>query len=774
MNKILKLILAVIFVNIFILTAKSQENYTITAKNIEYKDNKKVIIANGSAEATYKNLNIKSENLIYDKNKNIIRSEKKFIFFDEKTKITITGGNFELFINEGKLKALNNIRIVENENFFNLESLDYSYKQKKGFGSKLFAQTKDGTTYRSKSVKFDLNKQIFVYNKNNLTNCKNIKNSKDEYCPIWSINSTKTTHDIKNKKIKHNNATLALKNLPVFYLPYLEHPDPTIRRKSGLLPPSFASISNLGRTIKTPLFWAIGDDKDLTFSPIFYFDENHLYTAQYRQQFKKSYLILETGFTEGYKRISEIDGRTSGSRNHMFIKFQNFSDVLFGNTIFDFQVQRSSQENYLKINRISGELFKSDIEDLENKITLTSIGDNKKLSFGASVLEDLNESGNDKYEYLVPNIKYNFFSNTSNINYDFNSSFIHKKFSNSNDLNNDDQEQSKQTNILNLSSKEINFVNSGFQSFLKANITNINLNNKDVFGEKKDFESQNYFTVAFDSKYPLINYKNKNSYSNIIPRLFAKYTIGKTNNNFKTETFFDTSDLYSINRLNDQENFDKDLSIGYGIMWDKYNYYSSTNVVKQNFHIGQVIREKENQFLPSTSSLNNTMSDVVGTYTFNFNGRKNKNINKDLNVLSLFNQNFFSITYDFAIDNNLNEFNRNSLQFRAGNQFINFTNTYYEIRNHIGNTKFNETTTNILLSNNYYVSSTYRKNLDTNQSESASFSLNYENDCIRYSLSTDKSFYIDKDLKPDRKITFNIIIKPYGNEFAPDLSKFVD
>ena len=36
------------------------------------------------------------------KNKNIIRSEKKFIFFDEKTKITITGGNFELFINQGE------------------------------------------------------------------------------------------------------------------------------------------------------------------------------------------------------------------------------------------------------------------------------------------------------------------------------------------------------------------------------------------------------------------------------------------------------------------------------------------------------------------------------------------------------------------------------------------------------------------------------------------------------------------------------------------------
>ena len=240
----------------------------------------------------------------------------------------------------------------------------------------------------------------------------------------------------------------------------------------------------MGRTIKTPLFWAIGDDKDLTFSPIFYFDENHLYTAQYRQQFKKSYLILETGFTEGYKRISEIDvGQVD--QEIICLLNSNFSDILFGNTIFDFQVQRSSQENYLKINKISGELFKSDIEDLENKITLTSIGDNKKLAFGASILEDLNESGNDKYEYLIPNIKYNFFLIQQILIMILIPHFIHKKFSNSNDLNNDDQEQSKQTNILNLSSKEINFVNSGFQSFLKANITNINLNNKDVFGEKK-------------------------------------------------------------------------------------------------------------------------------------------------------------------------------------------------------------------------------------------------------------------------------------------------
>ena len=323
-------------------------------------------------------------------------------------------------------------------------------------------------------------------------------------------------------------------------------------------------------------------------------------------------------------------------------------------------------------------------------------------------------------------------------------------------------------------SKEIVFKNSGFQHFIKANFTNINLKNKKVFGEKEDFDSQNYATIALDTKYPLINYKNENSYSKLTPRIFTKYTAGKTKNNFSTETYFNVNDLYSINRLNDQENFDKDFSVGYGISWDKYNFISSSRSINQNFEIGQVIRERENQLLPSSSSLNNKSSDFVGSYSFTFNGKKNKNINKDLNVLSLFDRNFFSLTYDFAIDNNASELNKNSLELAFGNRFINVSNAYYELRNHIGNTRFNETSTNILLSNNYYISSNYRKNLDTDKSESASFSINYENDCIRYSLSTDKTFYLDKDLKPDRTITFNIIIKPYGEGFAPDLSKFID
>ena len=182
-----------------IFAVNSEENYTISAKNIEYKDNKKIIIANGSAKATYGDYRILSENIVYNKINNTITSSTSFNFIDDNSKITISGGKFKLFINEGNLEAFNNIKIIEKNNFYKLETLNYSYRSKQGSGSKLFAKTSDGTTYKSKSVEFDLNKQIFVYNKNNLTNCKQINNSKNEYCPVWSINSSKTTHDIKNK-----------------------------------------------------------------------------------------------------------------------------------------------------------------------------------------------------------------------------------------------------------------------------------------------------------------------------------------------------------------------------------------------------------------------------------------------------------------------------------------------------------------------------------------------------------------------------------------------
>ncbi len=83
----------------------------------------------------------------------------------------------------------------------------------------------------------------------------------------------------------YRDATLELLGIPVAYTPFLSHPDPTVKRKTGLLTPTFGSSDSLGSSIRQPYFWAISRDKDLTFDQIFYASNYPLISGEYRQSF---------------------------------------------------------------------------------------------------------------------------------------------------------------------------------------------------------------------------------------------------------------------------------------------------------------------------------------------------------------------------------------------------------------------------------------------------------------------------------------------------------
>ena len=75
----------------------------------------------------------------------------------------------------------------------------------------------------------------------------------------------------------------------------------------------------MGAGIDLPYFWNISKDKDITFTPRYHASNEPLYLAEYRQDFAKSFLIMDTGYTEGYKNVSNT--KTSGSRTHFFTRF---------------------------------------------------------------------------------------------------------------------------------------------------------------------------------------------------------------------------------------------------------------------------------------------------------------------------------------------------------------------------------------------------------------------------------------------------------------------
>ena len=111
-------------------------------------------------------------------------------------------------------------------------------------------------------------------------------------------------------------------DIPVFYFPKLSHPDPTVERRSGFLPPSIYDTKNLGIGLSVPYFFALDEDKILLLTNRLYVSENPLFFGEYHQAFKNASFLADFGFTDGYKNTS---ASKPGQKSHLFAKFvKNF------------------------------------------------------------------------------------------------------------------------------------------------------------------------------------------------------------------------------------------------------------------------------------------------------------------------------------------------------------------------------------------------------------------------------------------------------------------
>lgn len=114
--------------------------------------------------------------------------------------------------------------------------------------------------------------------------------------PLWEIRSTKIIHDQLERQLYFENATLRVGNIPVFYIPRLRLPDPTLKRATGFLTPKIRTSSRLGTGMKIPYFVKIGDHADVTFTPYLSSDTRTL-EMQYRQAFKTGRLQFDAALT---------------------------------------------------------------------------------------------------------------------------------------------------------------------------------------------------------------------------------------------------------------------------------------------------------------------------------------------------------------------------------------------------------------------------------------------------------------------------------------------
>jgi LPS-assembly protein len=137
--------------------------------------------------------------------------------------------------------------------------------------------------------------------------------------PLWQIRARRVVHDQEKQDITYRNAALEFFGVPVIWTPYLSHPDPTVRRRTGFLTPTFGSEGRLGQTLRVPYFIVIDKDKDATITPLLTTRQRVAMFGEYRMRFPGGALITDGSLTY-VRRTDEREVEQSGNewRGHLF------------------------------------------------------------------------------------------------------------------------------------------------------------------------------------------------------------------------------------------------------------------------------------------------------------------------------------------------------------------------------------------------------------------------------------------------------------------------
>lgn len=768
--------------------------YEIRAKKVTYNDNNNLIIATGSAEAIDQfGKEIFSNEIIYNKKKSTIKTNGNSIYLDGKGN-RLFANTFFYDINAKVIKANKDVQYIDvDENVFKFTYFEYNESSENGIGENLIANFKDESSAESRIAKID-NKNGFttmlssdddkkklnfpMANKNFYTTCKNLEESAktiEQRCADWSITSQKTLHDKNKRMLYHNNSVVKLRNIPVFYTPYFSHPDPSVKRMSGFLPPSTKNFENLGRTIKTPYFWAIDDNRDLTFTPILYLDENSIFLSEYRQQNKESNFYIDTSYSQGYKKLEKKDSngnainRTAGSRNHLFFGFAGkYKNLLLEKNDLNINIQRISQKNYLKVNQINTAFVKEDDSSLKNNIRLNSYTGNKRIEVEAAIYESLaTEARNKKYNYTVPSIKYWDFFRKGSYNFNFSNSIVAQNLEG-------DSSKSNQINEINLATdQKVYRILDGVSHVFKSSLSNINSYNQNVLGEKENLSSDGNIIFGLENTYPLVKYSEDFTREEILtPKIFSKYTPGDMNNVSNSGKVISYGDVYSMNRIG-LSNPDSGISLGYGLEYETSKKNQENQVyMNGKFALGQVLRGKKLKQMPSTSTLGETKSDFVGEASFNFDRNKLLYTDKE-NKIEPKNEQVLKINYNYILNNNLNKILKTDFLTSYGNKKNEFNAQYYETHD-VGNQHYADFNYTRKFDNLLNISVGVRKNFEKEFTESNYINLFYDSDCLTLGLSLAKKFYSNSEVKKSNNFILSIALKPFGSPIAPNLTDLVN
>jgi len=711
----------IILITLFFTNTQLASEILIYADNIDYDKNDN-LVANGNVKILFGNQILASDLVIFNKKLDQYIIPKNFEFKDEND--NFYSGTSGIFTKNFENAEIENVKILLND------------------GSRIV-----GTKAKRTG-------EIDIISKGVYTPCKSRIKIGNFICPTWQLDGEKILHDNENLFLYQKHSKMRILNSPVFYLPYLVTPSPLRKkRKSGFLTPSlnFKFLdTKVSQHTSFPYYFNLSVDKELTFTPMINYgggvDSSQRFLFDYNQILSGGTLTAELQFDSNFEKENNDKWLKDAS---IITKYENKINTKYK---VDIESTFQTSNNYIQTSNPNNDLsYSSSLKTSINLhgYNLNKIDDNMLLNFSTYQVNQNNED-NKNIPTVLPFANY-YSGNTGN---EKNKSSYSLKYYNIFRDKNTSVHAQKQQKISSVFYTEKEFVNfrSNFKFLTETHAQYFIVQNKKIDSNNV---SSNYFRF-----FPIIGiygetpFKLKSNIGKFIykPNWSFILTPGQSNSN-KLSNEESSNNLFSIdnninlNRYVSDDKLDNSKRLNYGITinnekinLDLSQYYEFTN--NSNYH----------------NELGNTdhLSDLLANLSYNTESTK--------------------ADYNIRYDVDRNGINRQTIS-------INNKNKYGEIElNYLDEKK---ETNDIIVSSNESFNYNYKSkkflnynrinfkgqyNLQEDKHNEYGALYSYFDECFGVTLSFDRKFYSDEELKPEDVLTLMFSFKNVGSYKSSNLA----
>ncbi len=695
---------------------------------------------------------LQADELIYDNNNNRVTALGNVeIYYNDYTLLAD-----KVIYDQGlnRLSAEGNVRIKEPSGaIINAERITLTDDFREGFIQSLkIVSDDDSRIAAARAIRVDGNTTIFE--RGVFTPCKPCERHPDK-APLWSVKAAKIVHDQGEKQIYYENATFDILGMPVVWLPYFTHADPTVKRRSGFLIPGYGQSEDLGHTVTIPYYLTIAPNMDLLFDPMYSEKQGVLYKGEWRHRLANGAYNLKFAAIDQHAG-SEIDPNHVGSRGSL----QSTGRFTFGSwwtagwhaTLESDDTFRRfyKLDNILKTDRISTAY----IEGISDRNYLGAFA----YHFGGLIADDISNS-----EAIVhPLIDYNYI---------FSDPVVGGELSfDANLISQTRQDGADNNHVITRINWRKQFIDQAGQVFtpfahLRGDVYQVsnvpNLTNP--FTSDDEFISRGMATAGLQYQYPFVTRTANASHvvepiAQIIARPDSTIQDDIPNEDAQSLVFDDTL-LFDIDKFSGYDRIETGVRTNVGVQYtiQQNSGGSMRAIFGQSYHLAG-----DNEFFQRTGLESDRSDFVAGLY-----------IEPNEHILLISQSRFDDQTF---------ELQREDLYALARYGPFSGSLTYAFIRDSLAGSNtvpLNEqeivARADLQLTERWSLSGGIRYDFEESSRMQDYVGLKYADECFTLSVRYSENFFQDRDLDPERGVFVRFELKHLGGfEFKTDsIDEFV-